>query len=44
VAMSRGGNLFITGSFQGTVDFGTAGSLTATPNGGADAFLTSLDQ
>jgi hypothetical protein len=42
IAMSSGGNMFITGYFQGTLDFGAAGSMTSTLFGGSDAYLTSL--
>jgi len=42
IAMSSGGNIFITGYFLGTLDFGAGGTMTSTPNGGADAFLASL--
>src|SRR5437660_1605268 len=42
IAMSSGGNVFITGHFSGTLDFGASGIMTSTPFGGADGYLASI--
>jgi hypothetical protein len=42
IAMSSGGNIYIAGQFIGALDLGLAGSLTSTPFGGNDAYLSSL--
>jgi hypothetical protein len=44
IAMSSSGNIYITGHFVGTLDFGAAGRMTSTPFGGGDGYLASLDQ
>ena len=43
IAMSSGGNVFITGHYLGTLDFGAGGSMTSTPFGGADGYLAYVD-
>ena len=42
IAMSGSGNVFVTGHFVGTLDFGTAGSGTSAPYGGNEGFLASV--
>jgi hypothetical protein len=44
IAISSGGNMFITGNFLGTLDFGAGGQSTSTPYGGNDAYLAHLGQ
>ncbi|MCT7956699.1 Ig-like domain-containing protein [Laspinema palackyanum] len=44
IKVDSSGNSYITGSFQGTVDFDPgAGTFNLTSTGGSDAFITKLD-
>ena len=42
IAMSGGGNIYVTGHFVGTLTFGAGGQKTSTQFGGNDAFLASI--
>jgi hypothetical protein len=40
--MSTTGNVFVTGHFAGTLDFGASGSMTSDSGSGSDGFLASI--